>query len=137
MSILMSLALLVQAPAIASVSPDWRVVPLAVGRWRYRAIAGGSEAAWSDGVGTVQLTISCALASRRVLITRLRGGVPMTVSTTGASRMLVTPNLPATDPLLDQIAFSRGRFAVAAPGAALLVVPSWAEPAKAIEDCRK
>ena len=145
MSSLLSLALLMQAPltvlgpprAPVTVAVDWRVAPLALGRWRYRAVAGGSEAAWTDGAGTVQLSVICALATRWVVITRLGGGVPITLFTTGATRLLVSPSLAATDPLLDQIAFSRGRFAVAAPGAALLVVPSWAEPTRTIEDCRR
>ena len=137
MTMLMTLAMLLQATNAAPVGVDWRVAPLAVGRWRYAAVAGGSQAAWTDGAGTVQLTISCALASRRVVIGRTGSGVPLTVSTTGATRLLTSPSLVPTDPLLDQIAFSRGRFAVAAPGAALLVVPSWPEPSRAIEDCRR
>jgi hypothetical protein len=127
--------LTVQTQARAAI--DWRSAPLSVGRWSYRQVAGGSEASWTDGAGTVQLSLACMLASRRVLITRLGGGVPATISTTGVSRTLSVPSLAASDPLLDHIAFSRGRIALAAPGAPLLVVPSWAEPARAIEDCRK
>jgi hypothetical protein len=137
MTMLMTLAMLLQATNAAPAAVDWRVAPLAVGRWRYSAVAGGSQAAWTDGAGTVQLTISCALASRRVVIGRTGGGLPLTVSATGATRMLTSPSLVPTDPLLDQLAFSRGRFAVAAPGTALLVVPSWPEPFRAIEDCRR
>ena len=141
MSLLFSLALLAQAPPPARFPPpppiDWRVAQLASGQWRYRTVTGGSEAAWSDAAGKTQLSVICSLATRRVLLTRLGGGVPVTIFTTGTTRLLVSPNLAATDPLLDQIAFSRGRFAVAAPGAVLLVVPSWAEPARAIEDCRR
>jgi hypothetical protein len=44
--------------------------------------------------------------------------------------------LPARDPLLDAIAFSRGRFAVAVPGEPTLYVPSWTEISRVIEDCR-
>jgi hypothetical protein len=44
--------------------------------------------------------------------------------------------LQARDPLLDQIAFSRGRFTIEAPGAAMLVIPAWPEAARVIEDCR-
>jgi hypothetical protein len=42
----------------------------------------------------------------------------------------------ANDPGLDQIAFSRGRFTIELPGTAPLVLPTWAEPARVIEDCR-
>jgi hypothetical protein len=32
--------------------------------------------------------------------------------------------------------FSRGRFTVEVPGAPMLVIPAWPEPARVIEDCR-
>jgi hypothetical protein len=44
--------------------------------------------------------------------------------------------LAATDPLLDAIAFSRGRFAVEAPGLPTLILPTWPEPARVVEECR-
>ena len=44
--------------------------------------------------------------------------------------------LPAGDAFLDRIAFSRGRFVVAVTGTARLVIPSWPELARVIEDCR-
>jgi hypothetical protein len=67
------------------------------------------------------------------------------VRTTNGERALaasITPEglaatLAASDPLLDAIAFSRGRIAIEAPGTPLLIVPSWPEPARVIEDCRE
>jgi hypothetical protein len=50
--------------------------------------------------------------------------------------MRVTADLAASDPLLDGIAFSRGRIAVAMAGGVPLVVPAWPEAARTIEDCR-
>ena len=50
--------------------------------------------------------------------------------------MRVTAELFALDPLLDAIAFSRGRFAVTMAGGSPLVVPAWPEAARTIEDCR-
>jgi len=44
--------------------------------------------------------------------------------------------LPPNDPLLDQIAFSRGRFLVQVEGGPSLVVPAWPEFARVVEDCR-
>lgn len=126
-----------QTAAIAPAAVDWRTAPLAVGRWQYRPIAGGSEAAWSNLAGTTQLKLVCALAMRQVTIMRTGAAGAVTVNTTGATRTLAAPTLIANDPLLDQIAFSRGRFAIAAAGAPLLVVPNWAEPARLIEDCRR
>jgi hypothetical protein len=48
----------------------------------------------------------------------------------------IMAQLGARDPLLDAIAFSRGKFIVAVGGAPDLVLPSWAEVSRVIEDCR-
>jgi len=45
-------------------------------------------------------------------------------------------SLAARDPLLDAMAFSRGRFAVETAGLPTLYVPSWTEVSRVIEDCR-
>lgn len=42
----------------------------------------------------------------------------------------------ANDVVLDQIAYSRGRFALEAAGLPMLILPPWAEVARVIEDCR-
>jgi hypothetical protein len=71
----------------------------------------------------------------------------MTVRTTSVARNLplsvqteplayVSGMVSANDPLLDAIAFSRGRFTVEVPGLPMLVLPAWPEPARVIEDCR-
>lgn len=44
--------------------------------------------------------------------------------------------LRTSDPLLEQMAFSRGRFLVAVEGGPSLVVPAWPEVGRVIEDCR-
>ena len=52
---------------------------------------------------------------------------------------LVVPTmaeLAASDPLLDAIAFSRGRFAVDVPGTAPVYVPAYPEITRVVEDCR-
>jgi hypothetical protein len=50
--------------------------------------------------------------------------------------MRVTADFSAFDPLLDAIAFSRGRVSVTIAGGSSLVVPAWPEAARTIEDCR-
>jgi hypothetical protein len=73
--------------------------------------------------------------------------VPMTITTTSTSRPVMAKARPANppaviavlgarDPLLDAMAYSRGRFAVYATGLAPLYVPSWPEVSRVIEDCR-
>ncbi|MDG2003332.1 MAG: hypothetical protein P8J20_08375 [Novosphingobium sp.] len=49
---------------------------------------------------------------------------------------MIAVTLPASDPLLDAMAFSRGRFAVETAGLPTLYVPSWPEVSRVIEDCR-
>ena len=44
--------------------------------------------------------------------------------------------LDARDPLLDAMAFSRGRFAIEVAGQPALYLPSWSEVGRVIEDCR-
>lgn len=117
------------------------------GRWTYRSYAGGSEAAFADAVGT-RLAIRCNRAVRTVSI--MRTGVPaasptLSVWTSSLSRSVparfeatrvLTADVAATDPLLDAISLSRGKFATSALGAPLIAVPTWAEPTRVIEDCR-
>ena len=118
------------------------------GNWTYRAIAGGTEADFVDASAVVRLQIKCNRASRIVSI--VRTGVPaaaptLTVWTTAMSRTIparflttkeLVADLASTDPLLDSIAFSRGRFASAASGAPMVALPSAPEVTRVIEDCR-
>lgn len=68
----------------------------------------------------------------------------MTVRTTSTARSLpagagaegASAALPANDPLVDAMGFSRGRFIVETPGMPPLVVPAWAEVLRVAEDCR-
>jgi hypothetical protein len=91
----------------------------------------------------------CDRASRQVRLSRQggAGGNLMTLRTSYGARNLpasaeaqplpyVSAALSANDRTLDQIAFSRGRFTIEVPGLPMLVMPSWAEPARVIEDCR-
>jgi hypothetical protein len=143
-----ALALPLQSPSVAQAPApfDLESVQPIVGSWSYRTIAGGSEANFIDTAP--RLIIRCNRAARTVSI--IRTGVPAATATasiwttstarTIPARFLATKELvadfAATDPLLDAIAFSRGRFATAASGAPLLVLPAWPETARVIEDCR-
>ena len=134
------LAALQGAPAPVPVSPaiDWRVAPVEPGSWRWRPLPTGSEAIFQDHRGP-QLILRCVRATRTVSIIRTGaiGGAPLVVRTTSAERTLSsTATLAARDPLLDDIAFSRGRISIEVAGAPRLIVPSWPESARTIEDCR-
>ena len=133
-----------QAPAAIDLE---RYQPIA-GNWAYRAFAGGSESAFSDSAATRRLVVRCNRASRTVAV--VRTGVPaaaptLTIWTSSAARSVparfeatrvLTADIAARDPLLDAIAFSRGRFATAAAGAPMVTLPASPEAARVIEDCR-
>ena len=146
---LLSIAALAAAVQAAATAPvDFARVALSPGSWRYGPAPSGSAASFVDATGTARLVVTCNRATRLVSISR--------VSTTAAPVMQlwssegtrsitarfepavfrVTVDLAASDGMLDALAFSRGRIGVGMVGAAPLVVPAWAEPARAIEDCR-
>ena len=61
----------------------------------------------------------------------------VTVQPTGATPAYVAVALTPRDPVLDAMAFSRGRFLVEQAGMPTLVVPAWAEVGRVTEDCRR
>ena len=118
------------------------------GRWSYVSVAGGSEARFTDSGGAIRFLIGCARATRRVTVARTSGapGATLSLWTTDATRdlparfeqnaMRVSAQLAAYDPLLDAIAFTRGRIALSMPGSPALVLAPGPEAARVIEDCR-
>ena len=139
----------VQVPSpVAPPSADWRDIPLTPGNWRYGPQASGSAASFGPAGGEALFVVRCDRANRRLILS-LRGAQqgPMTIRTSTLSRALPiqveegasaysNAVLAAVDPFLDAMVFSRGRFTVEAPGQRMLVIPSWAEPARVVEDCR-
>lgn len=143
-----ALPLLSVASAQAPAPIDLETVQPIGGAWGYRTIEGGSEADFVDAAATVRLQVRCNRAARAVSI--IRSGVPaaspaLAIWTTSLSRNVparflatkeLIADLGATDPLLDAIAFSRGRIATAASGAPMVAVSSGPETTRVIEDCR-
>ena len=140
--LLLFAALAAPASVVAQSVPEalfdsMRSAPLSVGAWRYRTTPLGSEAAFGDS-----FVIRCNAANRQVTLLRPQAAAtpttPMMVATDSMMRSLPASGaiLSATDPLLDAIAFSRGRFVVTGGGGEALVIPAWPEAARAIEDCR-
>jgi len=108
-------------------------LPLAGGQWTYVATASGGEARFGS-----HLSLLCDKPTRTLTITRPGAPVAALTIVTDTQARSLPPNgrLSAYDPLLDSMAFSRGRYLVSGGSAAVLVVPSWPEAARAIEDCR-
>ena len=125
------------APAAAQVAPlsfdSDKVLPITPGAWGLAATATGSEARY----GT-HLSLRCDRAARTVTIARpVEPVASLTIVTDSVTRALPAGGrLLANDPLLDAIAFSRGRFLVSGGSGPVLAVPTWPEAARAIEDCR-
>ncbi|WP_156680540.1 hypothetical protein [Sphingomonas profundi] len=142
----------VPVPVVAPPPPattDWRDIPLTPGDWRYAAEAGGSAARFGRAGATADFTVRCATATRTVTLARSVAtpvaAATMAITTSAGNRAFaVAPDggaalgiaVPARDPFFDRMAFSRGRFVVAVSGTARLVIPSWPEFARVIEDCR-
>jgi len=137
----------VNAQTVAPALDLSTATPIA-GSWVYSQTASGSEASFINASAMPQLTIRCTRATRRITIAKPASGAAplLTVWTSAQTRGLPASFNPATqrlsaelagyDPLLDAIAFSRGRFGVSIVGQPALVLPAWAEPARVIEDCR-
>ena len=116
-----------------------------VGQWHGGHDSGDSASLLTPARGQCG---ACDARARQLFLSRAGAiATPFTVRTTSASRVLptgatggvpayVAATLPASDPLLDAIAFSRGRFVLDQAGAPPLVLPVWAEIGRVIEDCR-
>jgi hypothetical protein len=148
-SIVAALALTVPAAlkAQTAVADLGTATPIA-GTWNYSPSATGSEASFLNPSALPQLTIRCTKATRRVTIAKPATGAAatMTLWTSSAVRAVPSSFNPLTnrisveivsnDPLLDSLAFSRGRIGVTVAGGPSLVVPAWPEVARVVEDCR-
>jgi hypothetical protein len=121
----------------------WADAPLTPGRWAYSRGTGGRPAARFGPAGEV-FQLEC-VAPGTIAVSRNGASNALTIRTSSTQRTLdarsaggrTVVQLPAGDPLLDAMAFSRGRFGVQSPGAAPLVVPAWPELARVVEDCRR
>ena len=124
--------------------------PQTPGDWRYEGDGLSTVAQFGAGEETA-FAVFCDLETRMIGLDRTLGQPggaprPITIATETAIRAVEasvqdkTPRLVAMlapdDPLLDAMAITKGRFAVAAPGEPTLYLPAWAEVSRVIEDCR-
>ena len=141
---------------------DWRDVPLPAGDWVWVPRAGGSEARYGPGGQPPIAIIVCDRAAGVVrLALPMTGPVtgpvngPMTgptrsatiTTSTSTSTFVAQPEavgvlptlavtLPVSNRMLDAMAYSRGRFRVEIDGMAPVLLPSWSEVGRLVEDCR-
>ncbi|MGA9582603.1 MAG: hypothetical protein WBR13_11620 [Allosphingosinicella sp.] len=120
---------IVAPPPVETSVGDWRDRPLTPGDWSYDP--GAAEARYAG------FSLRCDGAGRQVVLSRAGASGPLRFRTTYGERLLPAgAALQAADPLLDEMAFSRGRFMVEAAGLPALILPAWPEPARVVEDCR-
>lgn len=143
------------APAPQASQPEdlgWMDEQQTPGDWRYVADRTETAALFGTGEdeGGVELIIACEILSSRISISRIgdpEGETSMIIRTeTQTGALLAEPavsfaplllaHLDARDPLLDAIAFSKGRFAVEVGGTEPIYVPAYPEITRVIEDCR-
>lgn len=129
---------------------DWRDVPITPGEWRWSASTGRSTATFGPVGGAPLVQLTCERFLGEVRLARASAGtghVPIAITTTTGTRPLlseptivmpgwITAQIRAADPILDAMAFSRGRFALDVAGEAPLYLPSWPEVSRVVEDCR-
>lgn len=144
-----------QPPALQLVTPgmdDWITRPSTPGDWFYTAEPAETIASFgaSRAAEDTLLVMVCRLPQRRIgigYVGQAAGQVEMFIRTETADRTLtagpatgrtplVLAELPASDPLLDAMALSKGRFVVEVAGQPPLFLPAWPEITRVIEDCR-
>ncbi|MEQ8310777.1 MAG: hypothetical protein RIA72_08775 [Sphingopyxis sp.] len=106
------------------------------GAWRYD-VPSRTAAFVPTGSANPLLTMACSGGGIR-MTAALSGNVSLRTSA-GTDQIRFDGGgaaLPSRDPRLDRIAFSRGRFALEAPGGGALTLPVQSEIGRVIEDCR-
>lgn len=140
-------------PQVATpVYDNWMDAPATSGDWFYRTGSGETLAIFgtSPAPADTRLLVICRLPTRRVALAyvgavsgqaemRIRTETTdrtLTAAPAGGEQRLALVELAASDPLLDAIAFSKGRFAVNVAGQPPVFAPAWPEITRVIEDCR-
>ena len=137
------------APPPPRLTGDWNDWPFTPGNWTYRRDGRGSVAQFGASGRNPTISFRCDLEKRRVTLSR-EGSAPgarlvirtstmtktMAATTSDANSTYLTTDIATTDPILDAMAFSRGRVLVEMEGQQPVILPSWAEIARVVEDCR-
>ncbi len=120
--------------------------PATPGDWFYRTAGAERIAEFRSPAGGQIFQMTCT--QRReitlTLVARAPNANTLTIRTEHGDRAVsavaadnsVSAFLPASDSLLDWMAFSKGRFAVEVAGGSQLFLPAWPEVTRVIEDCR-
>ncbi|WP_295495456.1 hypothetical protein [Sphingorhabdus sp. EL138] len=137
------------APPPPRLTGDWNDWPFTPGNWTYRRDGRTSVAQFGAPGRNPTINFRCDAENRRVTISREAAalGGPMIIRTSSMTKTLaamardanpayLVADIATTDPILDAMAFSRGRVLVEMEGQQPVILPSWAEITRIIEDCR-
>lgn len=135
--------------------------PQTLGNWRYARSGRITQAVFSAGA-TTHLAFTCLGHTQQIRIMReapereargeaqreqYQGQRRMQITTETGEKTLAAHPMPSqphvvaadiavSDPFLDAMAITKGRFAVETEGMDTLYLPAWAEVSRVIEDCR-
>ncbi len=145
----------VSAPPMAAAAPpprltgDWNDWPFTPGIWTYRRDGRGSVAQFGAPGRNATINFRCDAQNRRVTLSREASapGARMVIRTSSMTKTMaatasdanpayLAADIATTDPILDAMAFSRGRVLVEMEGQQPVILPTWAEIARIVEDCR-
>jgi len=130
-----------QAPTPSS--ENWMDAAQTPGDWRYRSAGATTRASFGEASGPPLFEMVCE-RGQVLLLRQGTGGAAMRILAETTERSLpataregaTAAQLGARDPLLDAIAFSKGRFGVEVAGLPPLYLPAWPEVTRVVEDCR-
>lgn len=134
------------APPPVVAPPAVQLGTVSPGTWTYAIEPRASIARFGTTPQTMIFSIQCerALPSISLLVASgsatgasatLRASTMMKVFPTEGGGAFAVVRVPVRDPILDALAFSRGRFTVEIAGV-VHVLPAWPEFARVVEDCR-
>jgi len=139
------------AAPVAAEAPNWADNLATPGDWTYSSRSGVPMATFGTAGQSALFAMQCNRSSRSIALGRLsNAGDPRTMRIrtetadrdlraepqAGSAASIVSANIPANDPFLDAMAFSKGRFAVQVAGEPTLFIPAWPEVTRVIEECR-
>ena len=84
----------------------------------------------------ITLSREASAPSARLVIRTSSMTKTLAATRSEANSAYLTADIATTDPILDAMAFSRGRVLVEMEGQQPVILPSWAEIARIVEDCR-
>jgi hypothetical protein len=128
---------------------DWLDWPLTNGQWVYRRDERGSIALFGKTGEDAVVTLRCDKSQRILYLSRagfwdhgdatIRTSSTMKqfkVRTTGGKPSYMAASISPDDPILDAMAYSRGRIALQFTSQTSIAIPVWSEIGRVTEDCR-